>query len=533
MPSLVSATEIPLWASGVCAGVHAAGSRHVVYVPDNPLSHVLRISARDYPDITTTLATREEEAFGIAAGAVSRRRTADGDAAVERARQLAERADVAAAALPDSRADGHQHARRRRRVERRAGADGPGRRAPILRRDRRAARNASTAPTRTPEIVRRVGQTAFGTRLPGVCLLPRAAHRALRAPRCDDDPPRRDARAGVARSATSRLPIVASLGHPAYDLFAAGDRPANFYTWGSMGLASSIGLGPGAGAAGSARASSLDGDGSLLMNLGSLATIGWTRPHESRRHRLGQRGVRDHRRPGHGDRARRRPRGGGAGDGSSASRDGRAPRTSFGAAIARARVEPGPWVIVAKVAESAPTVKPPLDCVFIKQRFMAAIGRPEAATPEATRVTMTDDAAATAPCSATSSVDAAPPPPSARRARARWPSSTHRRHARRRDRSRRAASSARSVGAPNGGDAVRRCSAARRSAPARAARRSPTAPPRTRSTSTTCASSRSRIRARRWCRRCSRRRRWPARQRPRRARRVRRRLRDRGAARPR
>ena len=38
-------------------------------------------------------------------------------------------------------------------------------------------------------------------------------------------------------------PIIASLGHPAYDLFAAGDRPANFYTWGSMGLASSIGLG--------------------------------------------------------------------------------------------------------------------------------------------------------------------------------------------------------------------------------------------------------------------------------------------------
>ena len=29
--------------------------------------------------------------------------------------------------------------------------------------------------------------------------------------------------------------VIASLGHPAYDLFAAGDRPANFYTWGSMG----------------------------------------------------------------------------------------------------------------------------------------------------------------------------------------------------------------------------------------------------------------------------------------------------------
>jgi sulfopyruvate decarboxylase alpha subunit len=39
----------------------------VVYVPDNPLSHVLG-AIRDYPGIRTTLATREEEAFGIAAG---------------------------------------------------------------------------------------------------------------------------------------------------------------------------------------------------------------------------------------------------------------------------------------------------------------------------------------------------------------------------------------------------------------------------------------------------------------------------------
>jgi hypothetical protein len=52
----------------------------------------------------------------------------------------------------------------------------------------------------------------------------------------------------------------------------------------------------------------------------------------------------------------------------------------FDAAVARARVEDGPWVIVAKVSESTPAVKPPLDCVFIKQRFMAAIGNAEAAT---------------------------------------------------------------------------------------------------------------------------------------------------------
>jgi sulfopyruvate decarboxylase subunit alpha len=60
--------DVPEWASGVCAGLHAAGSRHVVYVPDNPLSHVLRELRERYSDVTTTLATREEEAFGIAAG---------------------------------------------------------------------------------------------------------------------------------------------------------------------------------------------------------------------------------------------------------------------------------------------------------------------------------------------------------------------------------------------------------------------------------------------------------------------------------
>ena len=41
---------------------------------------------------------------------------------------------------------------------------------------------------------------------------------------------------------------------------------------------------------------------------------------------------------------------------------------------------PGPCLVVAKVEESAPAAKPPCDCVFIKQRFMAALGVPEAGT---------------------------------------------------------------------------------------------------------------------------------------------------------
>jgi sulfopyruvate decarboxylase subunit alpha len=70
MSTTPSATsdQPPRWASGVCAGVHAAGSRDVVYVPDNPLSHVLGTFETTYKDIRLLLATREEEAFGIAAG---------------------------------------------------------------------------------------------------------------------------------------------------------------------------------------------------------------------------------------------------------------------------------------------------------------------------------------------------------------------------------------------------------------------------------------------------------------------------------
>jgi thiamine pyrophosphate-dependent acetolactate synthase large subunit-like protein len=173
-------------------------------------------------------------------------------------------------------------------------------------------------------------------------------------------------------------PIIASLGHPAYDLFAAGDRPANFYTWGSMGLASSIGLGL-ALARPDLRVVVVDGDGSLLMNLGSLATIGWTRPrnlvlivwdNEEYGTTGGQQTA-----TAHGADLEAAARAMGA----STTATVRTP-DDFAAVVARARVESGPWVIIAKVAESAPTAKPPLDCVFIKQRFMTAIGQPEDAT---------------------------------------------------------------------------------------------------------------------------------------------------------
>jgi thiamine pyrophosphate-dependent acetolactate synthase large subunit-like protein len=171
-------------------------------------------------------------------------------------------------------------------------------------------------------------------------------------------------------------PIVASLGHPAYDLFAAGDRPQNFYTWGSMGMASSIGLGL-ALARADVRVFVLDGDGSLLMNLGSLATIGLLRPsnlvlvvmdNEEYATTGGQKTPTAH----------------------GADLDAAARAMGIAATatvrneeeLQRALVtatEQGPLCIVAKVQESAPTAKPPLDYVAIKQRFMAAIGNAEPA----------------------------------------------------------------------------------------------------------------------------------------------------------
>ncbi len=71
--------------------------------------------------------------------------------------------------------------------------------------------------------------------------------------------------------------VIAGLGSSAYDLFAAGDRDLNFYLWGAMGGAASIGLGL-ALAQPSKSVVVLTGDGEQLMGLGSLATIGAQQP---------------------------------------------------------------------------------------------------------------------------------------------------------------------------------------------------------------------------------------------------------------
>jgi thiamine pyrophosphate-dependent acetolactate synthase large subunit-like protein len=88
---------------------------------------------------------------------------------------------------------------------------------------------------------------------------------------------RREAIAELLKDRPGNLLVVTGLGSPTYDVAAAGDAGENFYLWGAMGGAASMGLGL-AQARPSNRVAVITGDGEMLMGLGSLATIGAKQP---------------------------------------------------------------------------------------------------------------------------------------------------------------------------------------------------------------------------------------------------------------
>jgi len=71
--------------------------------------------------------------------------------------------------------------------------------------------------------------------------------------------------------------VIGGIGNTNFDLWAAGQRPENFYMLGSMGLAVPIGLGV-ALAQPARKVFVLEGDGSLLMQLGALGTVAAVAP---------------------------------------------------------------------------------------------------------------------------------------------------------------------------------------------------------------------------------------------------------------
>ena len=91
--------------------------------------------------------------------------------------------------------------------------------------------------------------------------------------------PRASRRAFVSRllAATPDALVITGLGSAAYDVFAAGDRDRNYYLWGAMGGAASIGLGL-ALAQPDQSVVVITGDGEQLMGIGSLGTIAVKQP---------------------------------------------------------------------------------------------------------------------------------------------------------------------------------------------------------------------------------------------------------------
>ena len=169
------------------------------------------------------------------------------------------------------------------------------------------------------------------------------------------------------------LIVVTGLGSPSYDVMAAGDHDLNFYLWGAMGSAATVGLGL-ALAQPERPVLVVTGDGEQLMGLGALATIGVQRPANLTiavldNERYGETGMqRSHTADG-------------------VRIDGVAAACGFGwtAEVAesagvedvrrRLTAGQGPGLAAFKVAGTdLPRVLPPIDGVQLKHRLRAALG---------------------------------------------------------------------------------------------------------------------------------------------------------------
>jgi sulfopyruvate decarboxylase subunit alpha len=161
----------PVWARGVCEGIHGAGCRDVVYVPDNPLAHALRTFESDFRDVRLLLATREEEAFGIAAGlylggrrpAVMLQSSGLGNS-LNAITSLLLPSQIPVLIVVSMRGDTNEW---------NAAQVPMGRAVPAILDAIGVPHTTIDAPQDAADTVRITGRTAFGTRLMRACLLPR------------------------------------------------------------------------------------------------------------------------------------------------------------------------------------------------------------------------------------------------------------------------------------------------------------------------------------------------------------------------
>src|SRR5690242_9185312 len=167
--------------------------------------------------------------------------------------------------------------------------------------------------------------------------------------------------------------VVGGIGNTNFDLWAAGQRPENFYMLGSMGLAVPIALGV-ALAQPARRTFALEGDGSLLMQLGALGTVACIAPKnlaivvfDNAMYQIT--GKQKSLTAATVDLVAM-ARGAGLAQ-SEWARD----EAHFEALVERALREPGPWLIGARIDASKPAAVTERDAGKIRQRFMEALAR--------------------------------------------------------------------------------------------------------------------------------------------------------------
>ena len=165
--------------------------------------------------------------------------------------------------------------------------------------------------------------------------------------------------------------VIGGVGYNNFDLWAAGQRPENFYMLGSMGLAAPIAMGV-ALAQPQRRVFALEGDGSLLMQLGALGTVAAAKMKnltiivfDNAMYQIT--GKQPSLTASTVDLVAMAK---GAGLAQSAWA---ADETQFEEMVERARKGDGPWLIAARIDDQKPAGTTERDPARIRQRFMAAM----------------------------------------------------------------------------------------------------------------------------------------------------------------
>jgi thiamine pyrophosphate-dependent acetolactate synthase large subunit-like protein len=165
--------------------------------------------------------------------------------------------------------------------------------------------------------------------------------------------------------------VIGGIGNSNFDLWNAGPRPQNFYMLGSMGLAVPIALGV-ALAQPDRKVFALEGDGSLLMQLGVLTTVANLKPRnltivvwDNAMYQIT--GLQPTAAAGLADFVAI-ARGAGLERCAWA-----ADEADFAKLVARSLAEDGPWFIAAKIDSTAPNGQTPREPVIIKDRFTRAM----------------------------------------------------------------------------------------------------------------------------------------------------------------